>query len=85
MRCHLFCIWPYHQYLNYDDLLNANNVKSPSEFPMPNWSSTENGCALNGISLDLFPMIGSKTAPDPFPPVIPIDTTLSISKVRGSI
>ena len=65
--------------------LNANNVKSSSEFPIPNWSVVENGCALNGISLDLFPMIGSKTAPDPFPPVTPIDTTLSISKVRGSI
>ena len=41
--------------------------------------------ALKNISLDLFPMIGSRTAPDPFPPVTPIDTTLSISKGCGSI
>ena len=28
--------------------------------------------------------MGSRTAPEPFPPVTPIDTTLSISKFWGS-
>ena len=40
--------------------------------------------ATNDNSLDLFPITGAITAPDPFPPVIPIDTTFSTPKSCGS-
>ena len=38
----------------------------------------------NSTSLNLFPVIGSKVHPSPFPPVILTDRTSSTSKVCGS-
>ena len=38
----------------------------------------------NDNSLNLGPIIGSKVAPEPLPPVISIEITLSISKSWGS-
>ena len=61
------------------------NVRVFSVLSTPNPFDEENGTASNAICRDLVPIIGSRTAPDPFPPVIPIETTLSISKSCGSI
>ena len=42
------------------------------------------GNVLKNSFLNLVPITGSNTHPEPFPPVIPIETTLSTSKDWGS-